>query len=121
MNLESIITDIVRAPIDSPLILVLSVLYLLVQAIKWYDVRIYQKKRFGTSSAIAERAEGHKFPDWARALHTFGGWAILIALLLLNWKYTLVLFVFLWFLKFLPLLENLGELMMRPFLRQEED
>lgn len=120
MTLESIIIDIFRAPIDSTLILVLSVLYLLVQAIRIYDVRLIQIKKKGFESGVATRAEGRMLPKWVGLIH-WAGWAIFIVLLILNWKYTIVLYVFIFALEVMPILENLGEFMMRPFLREAKE
>jgi hypothetical protein len=115
MDWKSILEGLVRAPLDSPLILVLSVLYILVQAIRIYDVRLIQVKQKGFFSGVAARAEGRTLPPWVGIFH-WVGWVIFIGLFLLNWKYAVVFFA----LKVLPILENLGELVMRRFLQQKE-
>ena len=119
MDWKSILEGIVRAPLDSPLILALSVLYILVQAIRIYDVRLIQVKQKGFFSEVAARAEGRTLPPWVGIFH-WVGWVIFIGLFLLNWKYAVVFYIFLFALKVLPILENLGELVMRRFLQQKE-
>ncbi|MBN1255559.1 MAG: hypothetical protein JXA50_09830 [Deltaproteobacteria bacterium] len=59
-------------------------------------------------------------PKWVGLIH-WAGWAIFIVLLILNWKYTIVLYVFIFALEVMPILENLGEFMMRPFLREAKE
>jgi hypothetical protein len=114
--MSEIFSDIVRAPLDSPLILTLSVFYILVQAIRIYDVRLIQAKQSGLYSRVAEKAEGRSLPQWINIFH-WAGWVIFIVILLLNWKYSIALYALLFILKTLPILENLGSLIMRPFLK----
>jgi len=113
-----IFSDIIRAPRESPLIMVLSVLYVIVSAIRTYDARLIQAKQRGFYSGVAARAEGHTLPQWVNFIH-WAAWVIFIVLLLLNWKYALALYALLFILRMLPVLENLGSLMMRPFLQRE--
>lgn len=114
--MSEIFSDIVRAPLDSPLILALSVLYVLVEAIRIYDARLIQARQRGFYSRVAAKAEGRSLPQWVNIFH-WAGWLIFVVLLLLNWKYALALYALLFVLRTLPILENLGSLMMRPFLQ----
>jgi len=111
------LTNILNAPLNSPAILVLSVAYVLVTSIRIYDVRLFQAK-YGLCSRVAELAEGWTLPKWVNAFHWLG-WILFIALLILNWSYTLVLYAVLLVLKALPVLERIGWLLMSPFLRNK--
>ena len=53
-------------------------------------------------------------PEWV-GWFGWAQWAIFIVLLYLNWKYALVLFVIKFLLKVLPVLEIIGNVLLRPF------
>ncbi len=57
-TMSQILFDILNAPLNSPLILALSVAYLIVASIRAYDVRLIQAKEKGFYSGVAQRAEG---------------------------------------------------------------
>lgn len=114
--MKGMVSEIVRAPLDSPLILMLSVLYALVEAIRIYDVRLLQAERGRFNSKVAADAGGRSFPAWVTIFH-WGGWLIFLSLLYLNWKYSIALYALLFVLRVVPVLENLGSMVMRPFLR----
>ncbi len=115
--MSQILFDILNAPLNSPLILALSVAYLIVASIRAYDVRLIQAKEKGFYSGVAQRAEGRSLPQWVTAIYWLG-WIILLALLILNWPYALALYVALFVLRVLPVLERLGWLLMSSFLRK---
>ncbi|MBW1965936.1 MAG: hypothetical protein JRI48_00880 [Deltaproteobacteria bacterium] len=114
--MSEIFSDIVGAPLHLPLILALSVLYVIVSAIRTYDARLIQAKQKGFYSGVAAKAEGRSLPQWVNIFH-WAGWVIFVVFLLLNWKYALALYALLFALRTLPILENLGLLMMHPFLQ----
>ena len=53
-------------------------------------------------------------PAWV-GVFVWMQWAIFLVLLYLNWKYALILFVIKFVLKALPVLETIGNMLMRPF------
>jgi len=118
--MTELINDILTAPLKSPLLLAISVMYAIVEAIRIYDARLIQAKARGIFSGVALRAEGRFLPRWVGYVH-FAGWALLIAILILNWKYAIAFYAFLFILRVLPVLENVGELIMRPFLQTESE
>lgn len=58
---------------------------------------------------------GKVLPWWTTAF-VFLKWGAFIVLVVLNWKYALVLYVFLFAMRVLPVLEWIGQFIMRPFL-----
>lgn len=114
--MRELIHDIVSAPLNSPLLLALSAIYLLVESIRIYDARLIQAKERGLYSGVAAAAEGRSFPQWVNIFH-WAGWIIFVMLLLLNWKYALALYALLFVLRVLPVLERIGSIIMHTFLR----
>ena len=93
-------------PFLSPLYLGLTILYFLVASIVIFDTRLVQAKK---------RGEIH--PELPRWISIFYMVQILLfwSLFILNWRYALVLFVVKFILKVLPVLEIIGNILMRPF------
>ena len=114
--MNDIITEIIRAPLDSSLILGLSVMYALVVSVRTYHARLIKAKRRGSFVGVASGAEGRGLPTWINAMH-WTGWLLFGALLVLHWKYALALYAFLFLLRALPVLEGIGFIIMRPFLK----
>lgn len=118
--MNELIHDIVTAPLNSPLLLALSVIYMIVASIRIYDARLIQAKERGFYSGVATEAEGRSLPQWVNTFH-WAGWIIFIVLLMLNWKYALALYALLFVLRVLPVLERIGSIIMRPFLRTTKE
>lgn len=116
--MSEIIQNILNAPLNSKPLMLLSVVYAIVESIRIYDARLNQAKMKRLDSRIAVEADGRILPRWVGIFH-LGGWIIFIALLLLDWKYALVLYVFLFVLRVLPILERIGSIFMHPFLQEQ--
>lgn len=94
--------------IESPLLLTLAAVLFLVSCITTLDKRIAQGKRSGELPA-----DQPDLPKWVLALH-FLDWGLLITLLILNWRVGLLVWAVLLVLKVLPVLETIGNFLMRP-------
>lgn len=115
--MEEIIIEIVNAPLESSLLLVLSVAYMLVTSVRIYDARLIQSKMYGLNSSVAKQAEGRILPTWINAIHWMG-WCLFILIAVLNWKYAIALYAVFFLLKVLPALELIGSVIARPFLKK---
>jgi hypothetical protein len=89
--------------------IVLTVAYFLVASITTFDIRLIQAKKNGT---LPPDEPG--LPAW---IGIFGWleWGIFAWLLVMNWKYALLLLAVKFVLKVLPVLEIIGNVLMRPF------
>jgi hypothetical protein len=101
--------DLLKTAIQSPAILILTVLYFIAAAISTFDIRLIQAKRAGELTA-----DDPMLPSWVGFFY-YLGWGIFVALLFLNWQYALLLFVIKFILKVLPVLETIGNMLMSPF------
>ncbi|PIP17636.1 MAG: hypothetical protein COX43_03255 [Parcubacteria group bacterium CG23_combo_of_CG06-09_8_20_14_all_35_9] len=95
--------------INSPIIIILTVLYAITSSITTFDIRLIQAKRDGTLPP-----DEPMLPAWT-GLFGWLGWGIAIALIFLNWKYAIFVFVIGFILKVLPVLETIGNILMSPF------
>jgi hypothetical protein len=93
----------------SPLIIGLTVAYFLVASVTTFDMRLTQAKRHGDVPA-----DDASLPQWVAGFY-WAQWALFLALLYLNWKLAIALFVIKFVLKVLPVLEIVGNLLMAPF------
>lgn len=96
-------------PTTSPVIIALTVLLFITSSITVFDKRLIQFKRSGK----VPRDES-LLPNWVGAI-LFLHWIIFISLILLNWKYAIILFVIKYILSVLPVLETIGNVLMSPF------
>jgi len=112
----AIIGGLLESIVNSPTLQILSVGYLLAKGIVVYDSRILQARWRRMNSGVAARAGGRVCPTWVGAF-VFVEWALILTILVFNWKYAIALYVFSFLLKVLPVLEVIGEIIMRPFLR----
>jgi len=103
--------------ITSPIIIALTVLLFITSSITVFDKRLIQFKRLGK----VPRNE-LLLPNWIGAI-LFLHWMIFISLILLNWKYAIILFVIKYILSVLPVLETIGNVLISPFKKyvKEED
>ena len=74
-------------------------------------MRIIQGKRSG-----ALPPDHPNLPKWVAIVHLLD-WALLITLLILNWRVGLFVWAVLFALKVLPVLETVGNVLMAPFKR----
>jgi hypothetical protein len=91
-----------------PLLVVLTVAYLLVASVTTFDIRLIQAKRTG-----AVPPDEPLLPSWVGLFH-WVQWGLFLALLLLDWKYALAVFGIKFVLKLLPVLETIGNLLLAP-------
>ena len=100
-------------PINSPLLIILTVIYGICAAITTFDTRIIQAKQVG----YLARNKAY-VPAWT-GLFAILLWATWTAIFLLNWWYALALFVIKVALKELSVLEHIGALLLWPILEKE--
>jgi uncharacterized membrane protein SpoIIM required for sporulation len=100
--------SILNQLLNSPLLLILAVALFLVSCITTLDARIVQGKRSGELPA-----DQQDLPEWVSVLHVLD-WGLFITLLILNWHVGLLVWVVLFALKVLPVLETIGNILMRP-------
>ncbi len=98
-----------HTPIDSTVIIALTILYFICESISTFDIRLMQGKRDGSLPP-----DEPLLPNWT-AIFIWMGWIIFIALILLNWKYAILIFIVKFVLKVLPVLETIGNILMSPF------
>lgn len=98
-----------NTPIGSPLLITLTVLYAITSSITVFDKRLIQAKRSG-----ALPPDEPMLPSWVGII-AWLHWGLLLVLLILNWKYALAVYVAKFILSVLPVLEIVGNMLMRPF------
>ena len=101
--------ELFNTAINSPIIIVITILYAITSAITTFDIRMTQAKRNGTLPSDEPIP-----PKWV-ALVFWADWLLIVALFLLNWKYAILVFVIKFILKVLPVLEIIGNVLMFPF------
>jgi len=95
--------------ISSPIIIGLTILYCITESIATYDIRLIQWKKHGTLPHNTQL-----LPKWT-GVFTWLSWLVLVALIFLNWKYAIAVFIIAFILKVLPVLETIGKLLVTPF------
>lgn len=105
--------ELFNTPITSPVVIALTVVYAISAAITTFDVRMIQFKKAGSLP-----------PDHPMLSNWWGGfgwllWGSWLALLLLNWKFAIALFIIKFILKVLPVLETIGGFLVSPFVSKE--
>jgi len=99
---------------QSPWIIAITIILFITDSITTFDLRLTQAKRRG------ELPAGHPLlPKWVSILYCVH-YGLIIALFIMNWRYTLILIVSLFVLKVLPVLETIGNILMAPFKRDED-
>lgn len=89
--------------------IILTIVFVITSSIVTFDIRLVQAKRNGTLS-----------PD-EPMLPSCVGLIVLIhlglalALLLIDWKYAIIVFIIMFLLAVLPVLEIIGNILMSPF------
>lgn len=109
------ILEIAVAPLQSVPLLGLSIIYVILTAVNTYDVRLIQAKKKGSCSGVAARATGRMLPSWVGFFH-IASFVVFVPILILDWKFAILLFTLVFFLKVLPVLEVIGEVVARPLL-----
>ena len=95
-----------------PLLIALTIVYLLVASITTFDIRMTQGRRSGSLAP-----DELPLPEWLKWF-AWAQWIIFAVLLYLNWKYAIALFVVKFILKLLPVLETIGGVLLFPFRRR---
>ena len=101
--------ELLSTAIKSPIIIVIIVLYAITSAITTFDIRMTQAKRDGILPPDEPMP-----PKWV-AIVFWIDWAFALALIFLNWRYAILVFVIRFILKVLPVLEIIGNILMAPF------
>ncbi|WFC40548.1 hypothetical protein [Pseudoxanthomonas sp. SE1] len=103
--------SIVNQFLASPWLIGFAIALFVSSSITTLDKRIVQAKKSGVLPP-----DHQNLPTWFGALHILD-WILLIALLILNWRVGLAIWVIIFALKVLPVLETIGNVLMRPFRR----
>ena len=101
--------ELFNTAINSLVVIALTIFYIITSAITTFDIRMTQAKRDGTLPP-----DEPILPKWV-ALVFLVDWLLIVALILLNWKYAILIFVVRFILKVLPVLEIVGNILMLPF------
>ncbi|OGL87204.1 hypothetical protein A3I40_04265 [Candidatus Uhrbacteria bacterium RIFCSPLOWO2_02_FULL_48_12] len=101
--------ELFNTTISSPAVIIVTIFYFITSAITTFDIRMTQAKRDG--SLPPDESTPSK---WV-ALVFWIDWLLIVALMLLNWKYAILVFVIRFILKVLPVLEIVGNVLMSPF------
>ena len=95
--------------INSPVLIILTIIFFIVSSVKIFDTRLIQAKKSGIISVTDPSS-----PGWIALFYWF--WIILMtAIFILNWKYGIAIFIINFILEVIPSLEILGNILMRPF------
>jgi len=100
---------IFETPIDSPLLISLTVIYIITSSITTFDKRLIQAVKRGDIPANEEM-----LPTWVGMVAWFH-WAVGLSILLLNWQFALIVFIAKFILSVLPVLETIGNVLMSQF------
>lgn len=95
--------------INSPIVIALTAGFAVTSSITTFETRLIQAKRYGSLPP-----DEPMLPVWT-GLIGWLQWGIALALIFLNWKYAILLFIVKFALKVLPVLEIIGNVMMSPF------
>ncbi len=93
----------------SPALLALTVAFAITSSITVFDTRLIQAKKAGNL-----HPDESLLPAWVGII-SWMHWGVGLALLILNWKYALAIFVLKFILSVLPVLETIGNVLMAPF------
>ena len=104
MNLK----DILLLPIESPMVMAITITLFVTGSITTFDTRLTQAKRSGALPA------DHPDPPFWINLFYWIHYGLIVGLLFIDWKYAIVLVVILFFLQVLPVLETSGNVLMAP-------
>lgn len=107
------IMHLFSTPIGSPVLIILSVVYLLLDAVCIFDTRVTQSIRNNVLPLNQKRLSN------VISLFVLLMWLCMAVIFLLNWWYAIILFVIQFILKVLPVLETIGATLLRPFFGAE--
>ena len=88
---------------------IITVLYFIISSVTTLDIRLIQARKAGIISQFEDQ-----LPKWVAFLYWFE-WGLFIYLAYSDWKFAAFVFALKFILKVLPVLEILGNILMRPF------
>ncbi len=98
-----------NTPINSPILIVITIIFFITSSITTFDKRLIQAKRNNV-----QPPNEPMLPTWV-GLISWLHWGIGLGILLLNWKYAVLIFIIKFVLSILPVLEIVGNVLMSPF------
>lgn len=101
--------ELFNTPTNSPILILLTILFAITSSITTFDKRLIQAMRAGNLPK-----DEPMLPTWVGII-AWLHWALALSLIFLNWKYALVVFVIKFVLEVLPVLEVVGNMLMSPF------
>ncbi|MBU1092744.1 hypothetical protein KJ836_03715 [Patescibacteria group bacterium] len=102
--------ELFNTTVSSPIVIITTIVYVIFESIAIYDARLIQWKKHGMIPQNTPTP-----PKWT-GVFVWLGWLALIALLLLNWKYGIIVWIIGFILKVLPILENIGKILTKPLI-----
>jgi len=91
-----------------PVLIGLTVAYFVAASVTTFDIRLIQAKR---RRALPPGVP--LLPPWVAAFH-WAQWTLFLVMLVINWKFAVVVFLIKAVLKVLPVLEVVGNLILSP-------
>ena len=88
---------------------ILTIAFVITSSITTFDKRLIQAKRDGVLPP-----DEPLLPSWA-GLIGWIHWGLALSLLIINWKYAIIIFIIMFILAVLPVLEIIGNILMSPF------
>lgn len=88
---------------------ILTITFVITSSITTFDKRLIQAKRDGTLPP-----DEPLLPSWV-GLIGWIHWGLALALLIINWKYAIIIFIIMFILAVIPVLERIGSILMSPF------
>lgn len=95
--------------ISSPILIILTVVFAITSSITTFDKRLIQAKKAGTLPQ-----DEPMLPSWVGVI-SWLHWGVMLAILLLNWKFAVAIFIIGFILEVLPVWETIGNVLMSPF------
>ena len=102
--------ELFNTSIGSPVVIIITVVYFFTSSIEIFDIRITQAQKQGIDE--------ESLPHWVTYLYLLN-LVIGLSLILLNWKYAILVFIIRFILKVLPVLETIGNMIMAPFKKRK--
>lgn len=93
---------IINSALDSPLILSLTFVYIVSDAISIYDTRLIQWRQNGMIPKDTPSP-----PNWTGVFGILS-WVTIIVTIILEWQYGLLLWLIIYILKIIPVMETIG-------------
>ena len=91
------------------ILVILTIVFVITSSITVFDTRLIQAKRSG-----ALPADEQMLPSWVGFI-AWIHWGLALVILFIDWKYAIFLFIAKFILSVLPILETVGNILMRPF------